>query len=161
MHIDISLTSLKRLLVFLLLSFSFVVTADNLALKELGSWDSNIIKIHNSEGKIYKLDVYIADSNYKRKKGLMYIENLPINHGMLFKFDSPRVASMWMKNTQISLDILFVDENQTITKVHSKARPFNLNKIKSNNKVKWVLEMNGGLAKELNIKTGDSMLFYE
>ena len=89
----------------------------------------------------------------------MYIESLPINHGVLFKFDSPGIASMWMKNTHMSLDILFVDKNQTITKVHSKAEPFNLKKIKSNNKVKWVLEMNGGLAKELNIKTGDSILF--
>ena len=159
MYIDISSTSLKKLLVFLLITSSFVVTADNLALKELGSWDKNIIKIHNSEGKIYKLDVYIADSNYKRKKGLMYIESLPINHGVLFKFDSPRIASMWMKNSHMSLDILFIDENLTITKIHSKAKPFNLKKIKSNNKVKWVLEMNGGLAKELNIKTGDSILF--
>ena len=159
MYINILSTSLKKLLVFLLITSSFVVTADNLTLKELGSWDQNIIKIHNSEGKILKLDVYIADSNYKRKKGLMYIENLPINHGVLFKFDSPRIASMWMKNTYISLDILFIDENQIITKIHGKAKPFNLKEVKSNIKVKWVLEMNGGLAKELNIKTGDSVLF--
>ena len=159
MYIDISSTSLKKLFFFLLITSSFVVTADNLALKELESWDKNIIKIHNSEGKIYKLNVYIADSNYKRKKGLMYVKNLPINHGVLFKFDSPRIASMWMKNTHMSLDILFIDENQTITKIHSKAKPFNLKEIRSNNKVKWVLEMNGGLTKELNIKTGDSILF--
>jgi hypothetical protein len=66
---------------------------------------------------------------------------------------------MWMKNTHISLDILFIDENQTIIKIHNEAKPFNLKSIQSNLKVKWVLEINGGLAKELNIKKGDNILF--
>ena len=159
MHIDISSTRLKTLLVFILITSPFIVTADNLAQKELESWGKNIIKISSSGGKIHKLDVYIADSNYKRKKGLMYIENLPINHGMLFEFDSPRIASIWMKNTHISLDILFIDENQTIIKIHNEAKPFNLKSITSKIKVKWILEMNGGLAKAMNIKTGDHILF--
>ena len=159
MHIDISSTRLKKLLIFLLITPSFMVTADNLALNELESWDKSIIKISSSGDKIHKLYVYIADSNYKRKKGLMYIENLPINHGMLFEFDSPRIASMWMKNTHISLDILFIDENQTIIKIHNEAKPFNLKSVQSNIKVKWVLEINGGLAKALNIKKGASILF--
>ncbi len=136
-----------------------MVTADNLAQKELENWDKYIIKINNSEDKIHKLMVYIADSNYKRKKGLMYIENLPINHGMLFEFDSPRIASIWMKNTHISLDILFIDENQTIIKIHNEAKPLNLKSITSKVKVKWILEVNGGLAKTLNINTGDRILF--
>lgn len=89
----------------------------------------------------------------------MYIENLSINHGMLFEFDSPRIASIWMKNTHISLDILFIDENQTIIKIHNEAKPFNLKSITSKVKVKWILEMNGGLTKTLNIKTGDRILF--
>ena len=159
MHIDISPTRLKTLLVFLLITSPCTVTADNLAQKELENWDKYIIKINNSEDKIHKLTVYIADSNYKRKKGLMYIENLPINHGMLFEFDSPRIASIWMKNTHISLDILFIDENQTIIKIHNEAKPFNLRSITSKIKVKWILEMNGGLAKAMNIKTGDNILF--
>ena len=159
MHIDISPTRLKTLLVFLLITSPCMVTADNLAQKELENWDKYIIKINNSEDKIHKLTVYIADSNYKRKKGLMYIENLPINHGMLFKFDSPRIASIWMKNTYISLDILFIDENQIIIKIHNEAKPLNLKSITSKVKVKWILEVNGGLAKTLNIKTGDRILF--
>ena len=159
MHIDISPTRLKTLLVFLLITSPFTVTADNLAQKELENWDKYIIKINNSEDKIHKLTVYIADSNYKRKKGLMYIENLPINHGMLFEFDSPKIASIWMKNTHISLDILFIDENQTIIKIHNEAKPYNLKSITSKVKVKWILEMNGGLTKALNIKTGDRILF--
>ena len=158
MHIDISLTSLKRLLVFLLLSFSFVVTADNLALKELGSWDSNIIKIHNSEGKIYKLDVYIADSNYKRKKGLMYIENLPINHGMLFKFDSPRVASMWMKNTYLPLSVAFINDSRQIVHI-ANMHPQTTKIHRSPVAVRYALEVNLGWFETNNVKPGALMRF--
>ena len=50
----------------------------------------------------------------------MHVESLPRDSGMLFKFDSPRIASMWMKNTYISLDLLFIDKNQTIINVKNK-----------------------------------------
>ena len=143
---------------FVLITFSIAIKADNYALQELESWEKNTIKINNSSGHFHKFEVYIADSNSKRKKGLMYIESLPSNHGMLFKFDTPRIASMWMKNTYISLDLLFIDKNQTIIKIHSDAKPLNLNSIASKLKVKWVLEINGGLAEELEINLGDKII---
>jgi len=158
MHIDISSTRLKKLLVFLLMTSSFAVTADNLALKELGSWDKNIVKLSSGD-RIHKFEVYIADTKSKRKKGLMHVENLPRNYGMLFKFDSPRIASFWMKNTYISLDLLFIDKDQAIIKIHNDAKPLNLKSISSKLKVKWVLEVNGGLAEELEIKLGDKIIF--
>ena len=158
MHIDISSTRLKKLLVFLLMTSSFAVTADNLALKELGSWDKNIVKLSSGD-RFHKFEVYIADTKSKRKKGLMHVENLPRNYGMLFKFDSPRIASFWMKNTYISLDLLFIDKDQAIIKIHNDAKPLNLKSISSKLKVKWVLEVNGGLAEELEIKLGDKIIF--
>ncbi len=143
----------------LLITSAFMVKADNYALRELENWEKNIIKISNSSDILHTFEVYIADSNSKRKKGLMYIENLPNNHGMLFKFNSPRIASMWMKNTYISLDLLFIDKNQTIVKIHNNAEPFNLKSISSKLKVKWVLEINGGLAEELGINPGNKIIF--
>ncbi len=143
----------------LLITSAFMVKADNYALRELENWEKNIIKISNSSDILHTFEVYIADSNSKRKKGLMYIENLPNNHGMLFKFNSPRIASMWMKNTYISLDLLFIDKNQTIVKIHNNAEPFNLKGISSKLKVKWVLEINGGLAEELGINPGNKIIF--
>jgi hypothetical protein len=160
MRIDLSSTQLKKLLMFLLIASSFVVQADNQALKELESWEKKAIQIRNSSGKFYTFEVYIADSNYKRKKGLMHVESLPGDNGMLFKFDSPRIASMWMKNTYISLDLLFIDKNQTIIKIHNDAKPLNLSSISSKLKVKWVLEINGGLAEELKIKSGDKIILF-
>ena len=143
----------------LLITSAFMVKAHNYALRELENWEKNIIKISNSSDILHTFEVYIADSNSKRKKGLMYIENLPNNHGMLFKFNSPRIASMWMKNTYISLDLLFIDKNQTIVKIHNNAEPFNLKSISSKLKVKWVLEINGGLAEELEINPGNKIIF--
>jgi len=109
--------------------------------------------------RFHKFEVYIADTKSKRKKGLMHVENLPRNYGMLFKFDSPRIASFWMKNTYISLDLLFIDKDQAIIKIHNDAKPLNLKSISSKLKVKWVLEVNGGLAEELEIKLGDKIIF--
>lgn len=154
-----SSTLFKKLLLFLLITSSFVTKAENYALQELENWEKNMIQISNSSGHFHTFEVYIADSNTKRKKGLMYIESLPNNHGMLFKFDSPRIASIWMKNTYISLDLIFIDKNQTIVKIHNNAEPFNLNSISSKLKVKWVLEINGGLAEELGINPGNKIIF--
>jgi hypothetical protein len=159
MQLLVSSKKLKKLLMLLLITSAFMVKADNYALRELENWEKNIIKISNSSDIFHTFEVYIADSNSKRKKGLMYIENLPNNHGMLFKFNSPRIASMWMKNTYISLDLLFIDKNQTIVKIHNNAEPFNLNSISSKLKVKWVLEINGGLAGELGINPGNKIIF--
>ena len=159
MQLLVSSTKLKKLLMLLLITSAFMVKADNYALRELENWEKNIIKISNSSDIFHTFEVYIADSNSKRKKGLMYIENLPNNHGMLFKFSSPRIASMWMKNTYISLDLLFIDKNQTIVKIHNNAEPFNLKGISSKLKVKWVLEINGGLAEELGINPGNKIIF--
>jgi len=160
MQIVMSSTLLKKLLLFLLITPAFVIKAENLALQELESWEKNTIQISNSNGNFQKFEVYIADTNSKRKRGLMYIESLPRNYGMLFKFDSPRIASIWMKHTYIHLDLLFIDKNQTIIKIHNDAKPLNLESISSELKVKWVLEVNGGLAKELEINLGDKIIFY-
>ena len=155
-----SSTQLRKLLTFVLITFSIAIKADNYALQELESWEKNTIKISSSSGHFHKFEVYIADSNSKRKKGLMYVKSLPRNYGMLFKFDSPRIASIWMKNTYISLDLLFIDKNQTIIKIHNDAKPLNLKSISSKLKVKWVLEVNGGLAKELEVNLGDKVIFF-
>lgn len=150
------------LLVTSLLFSSITLTQPNqelTSISDLKDFDQRSIGIKKSNDQIIDIKVLIADTSKKTKQGLMYVESLPDNIGMLFIFKPPRKVSMWMKNTHISLDILFIDENQTIIKIHNEAKPFNLKSIQSNLKVKWVLEINGGLAKELNIKKGDNILF--
>jgi uncharacterized membrane protein (UPF0127 family) len=73
---------------------------------------------------------------------------------MLFVFSQPRQVSMWMKNTVISLDILFLNPNGKIVKIHKNAQPLSLVSIPSHTKVKWVLELNAGVAAKLDLQPG-------
>ena len=88
---------------------------------------------------LYKVEV--ADTVFKRQKGLMNKNYLPSNRGMLFVFDRLHYAKMWMKNTSVVLDIIFVDERGIITKIVREAEPFSLEIHSSNRPVKFVLEV--------------------
>ena len=88
---------------------------------------------------LYKVEV--ADTVYKRQKGLMNRKHLPSNRGMLFIFDRLHYAKMWMKNTSIVLDIIFVNELGIITKIVREAEPFSLEIHSSNRPIKFVLEV--------------------
>jgi uncharacterized membrane protein (UPF0127 family) len=97
--------------------------------------------------------VEIADTHYLRAKGLMHRKSMPQNHGMLFIFEKPRIISMWMKNTHIPLDMLFVDKNGIIRHIHENAKPFDETIISSVVPVSFVIELNAGQVKEKNIQT--------
>lgn len=75
--------------------------------------------------------------------------------GMLFVFDVPKQAQFWMKNTLIPLDMLFADEQGLITRIHENAVPQDLSVIDGGVGVKFVLEINGGLAGRMGVQTGD------
>jgi uncharacterized membrane protein (UPF0127 family) len=97
--------------------------------------------------------VEIADTHYLRTKGLMHRKSMPQNHGMLFIFEKPQIISMWMKNTHIPLDMLFVDKNGIIRHIHENAKPFDETIISSVVPVSFVIELNAGQVKEKNIQT--------
>ena len=104
-----------------------------------------------------QFNVEIADSAAERQKGLMFRESLPRSAGMLFRYDAPQVASFWMKNTLIPLDMLFADETGRVRVVHSNATPGDRTSIKGGPGILLVLEINGGLAKRLGITEGSQM----
>ena len=74
--------------------------------------------------------------------------------GMLFVYDKPQPATFWMKNTLIPLDMVFIDETGTVTRVHAKAKPEDETLIEGGKAVRFVLEINGGLAAPLGITEG-------
>ena len=94
-------------------------------------------------------------------KGLMYIKKpLWNNNGMLFDMaDRPKNHSMWMKNTYIPLDIIFLDENMNIVGYKENNIPHSLKQIKINTPSRYVLEMNGGTVRKFSIKKGDKIFF--
>jgi len=111
----------------------------------------------NSGTKIFS--VQIADTSKVKEKGLMFVKKMPDNHGMLFTYDTERITNMWMKNTYISLDMLFINGNKEIVKIVKNTIPHSEEIISSSSKVRYILEINGGMSDKLNIKIGDKVRF--
>lgn len=99
--------------------------------------------------------VEVADTPSEQQIGLMNRPAMASASGMLFVFDVPKHAQFWMKNTLISLDMLFADEQGMITRIHENAVPQDLSVIDGGTGVKFVLEINGGLAGRMGVQTGD------
>lgn len=101
--------------------------------------------------------VEIADTDPTRERGLMFRQRLPENRGMLFDFGAPRPVSMWMKNTYIPLDMLFIRTDGTIAYIAENTVPKSLDTIGITEPVLAVLELAGGTTKKLGIRTGDKV----
>ena len=99
--------------------------------------------------------VELALSDAEHQRGLMFRESMADDAGMLFLFPGRKERAFWMKNTLIPLDMLFIDYDGTIRKVHDSAVPGSLESIRSGDPVVAVLEINGGLSRRLGIKAGD------
>ncbi|MCZ8153824.1 MAG: DUF192 domain-containing protein [Rhodobacteraceae bacterium] len=101
-----------------------------------------------------RFTVEVADDGAERAKGLMFRESMPRSAGMLFVYEAPQRASFWMKNTLIPLDMIFADETGRVTRVHSNAVPHDTTPIDGGTDVRFVLEINGGLAARMGIAEG-------
>lgn len=104
----------------------------------------------------------IADTHQKLMKGLMYRESMPSNKGMLFIFppSHPQPIAMWMKNTLISLDMLFLNDKNIIIGIAEKTVPLSLKTISPTKKnVSCVIELNAGEVQKHQIKIGDKVLY--
>ncbi|MEO1575620.1 MAG: DUF192 domain-containing protein [Pseudomonadota bacterium] len=108
--------------------------------------------------QVHAFSVYVADSPEERRQGLMFVETMPEDVGMLFISDSNTRQSMWMKNTILSLDMLFVDANGVVESVAANTTPGSLKSIASGGPVCCVLELNAGTAEKLGIDAGDRLI---
>jgi len=108
---------------------------------------------------IKKLDIEIADSDYEIQTGLMYRSSMKSNQGMLFVFPDVRPRSFYMKNTQFPLDLIFIDNKNTIVSLQKNAKPFDESPLPSNLPAKYVLELNAGLVDKWGINVGDRVSY--
>ena len=104
-----------------------------------------------------RFSVELANTPQTRSRGLMFRESMPRSSGMLFIYDSPQRAMFWMRNTLISLDMIFTDETGTVRHVHHEAIPGDETTIDGGTDVLTVLEINGGLARAMGIVAGSQM----
>ena len=101
--------------------------------------------------------VELADTPDARSLGLMNRPEMARGKGMLFIYESPRRATFWMRNTLIPLDLIFLDKTGTVTRVHENAVPLDETVIDGGPDVLAVLEINGGMAREIGIAEGTTL----
>ncbi len=115
------------------------------------AFETGTIIIEAEKDACYRFDVYLAKSREQQVRGLMHIRQLPEMRGMLFIYSVPAMRSMWMKNTYISLDILFIREDGTISNIEANTEPLSLKSISSTEPAYYVLELNAGVTSKLRI----------
>lgn len=93
----------------------------------------------------------------QRARGLMHRQFMPADRGMLFDFKQVEPVAMWMQNTYISLDMLFIRADGTVARIAERAEPLSTRTIPSGEPVLSVLELNAGIAEKLGIKPGDKV----
>jgi uncharacterized membrane protein (UPF0127 family) len=126
------------------------------AIESLQQFPAAVLTIQTHKGPEW-FNVWLADTPERSQQGLMFLQWLPPDQGMLFPQDSPRVMHMWMKNTLIPLDMLFIDAKGRIIGIHERATPRSEDIITSPAPVKAVLELDGGECAQLGIRVGDTV----
>jgi uncharacterized membrane protein (UPF0127 family) len=119
------------------------------------SFGEDELAIISPGGATHVFKIEIAETPQQLAQGLMYRDHLDSDRGMLFIFPSVEEATMWMHNTQIALDMLFIDPDGKIAHIAANNRPFDDRQIPSTKPVRGVIEINAGKAAELGLKEGD------
>ncbi|MDT0540435.1 MULTISPECIES: DUF192 domain-containing protein [Croceitalea] len=114
-----------------------------------------------TDSLLVQLDIEFAKTEYETQTGLMYRESMAEKQGMLFIFKEPAVHSFYMKNTQIPLDIIYIDENQNIASFQEHTEPFNESGLSSKVPIQYVLEINAGLSEKWLLEVGDRITYSE
>lgn len=122
---------------------------------DLSSFPRSALTIHAATGQGHVFRVWIADTPERQQQGLMFVRDLPADEGMLFVNRQPRPSGMWMKNTYIALDMLFIDERGRVLRIFERTVPHSLQVLESAEPVKAVLELRGGEVMRRGIRVGD------
>jgi hypothetical protein len=112
-----------------------------------------------SGGKKLPFKVELADTGEAQQKGLMFRTELGDFEGMIFPSDVPQTRSFWMKNTPLSLDIIFIGPDGRILNIAADTKPYSLDSVKSDGPASGVLELRAGRAKALGIVPGDRVSY--
>jgi len=126
----------------------------------LSSFPLERIAVETRSAHRHLFEAWRAESPPARAQGLMFVEDRPMrpDQAMIFVYDPPERVAMWMKNTLLPLDMLFVDKHGCIVKVHEQARPGSLATISSGAPIMLVVELKGGIAAERGIRRGDRVV---
>ena len=124
----------------------------------LSAFPRERIVVETRAARRHAFEAWRTDTYATRAQGLMFVEEIRPDQAMIFVYDPPQRVAMWMKNTLIPLDMLFVDEAGCIVRVQEQAVPHSLDGIESGGPVVLVVEIKGGTAKALGIAPGDRLV---
>lgn len=125
----------------------------------LETFEKDRLEIETEAGERHAFEVELAVTTPQKAQGLMFRQTMPADAGMLFFYDPDRVINMWMRNTFIPLDMLFIAADGAITKIEERTVPQSERTISSDRPVAAVLELNGGTARRLGLVPGDRVLY--
>jgi len=117
-----------------------------------------VLTFFDSTGQaIKKIDIQIADTDFDRQLGLMFRKSMSENQGMLFIFPQESIQSFWMRNTYISLDMIFLNADKKIITIHKNTKTLSDQSYRSTGPAKYVIEVDSGFSDKFNIKVGDKV----
>lgn len=121
------------------------------------TFEMSEVSVITDKGR-FDFSVELADTPARQAQGLQHRRALPASAGMLFNMGRDRVVTMWMKDTPLSLDMLFIDASGYITRIAENTTPFSTATISSGQPVRAVLELNAGTARRIGAGPGDQVL---
>jgi len=131
---------------------------ENAAPEPLSAFPQSLLAIKTGAGKVINFKIWTADTPQREQQGLMFIHEMDEHAGMLFMFPENQRVSMWMKNTYISLDLLFLNAQGKIDYIAASATPKSTAIIGPPTPEYAVLELKGGACERLGITVGDVVL---
>jgi uncharacterized membrane protein (UPF0127 family) len=129
--------------------------------ERLDTYPRSALSVRTSGGAVHRFNVWIADNESRREQGLMFLQKLDKEQGMLFVFPRTQPVSFWMKNTYIPLDMIFIEADGRIAGIAENTTPLSEAPIPGPKPVKAVLELRGGTAGALSLKRGDRVIYRE
>ena len=143
-----------------MMHFKFIYLIFNFFLISFYTFSNDKIEV-SIYNKNITFNVEVAKTIEERRIGLMYRKKLLNNEGMLFIFPREKIIQLWMKNTYIPLDVIFISENKIIVDIKKNMEKLSETIVKSKVKSRYALEFNAGLINKLDIEIGDKVLFNE
>jgi uncharacterized protein len=129
--------------------------AQSSAPEPLSAFPKSVLAIQAASGHVLNFLIWNADRPSREEQGLMFVRHMDDHEGMLFVFPGGQRVSMWMKNTYISLDMLFIGADGRIEYIAPRTIPLSLTIISAPNPARAVLELKGGISEQLGIHVGD------
>jgi len=146
------------LTISLLLAAAHAARAQSAAPEPLSAFPQSLLAIRTGSGKVVNFKIWLADTKRREEQGMMFIREMDEHTGMLFMFPENKPVSMWMRNTYISLDLLFLDARGKIDYIAAQATPRSDTIIGPPTPEFAVLELKGGACSRLGISVGDVVL---